>query len=171
VAVFVGSRWPPNIYGVGWVMARVWPEVAARLPNARLRVVGRGLTADLWPSVSSRVEIVGEVPDVRVELAHARVVLCPVFFGAGVPTKLLDAAASGKPALTTTYCSRVLGASPFEASDDPGYWQERLVALLENPDEARDAGARALAYAYANWDEASWAEDMAAVERAVRVAP
>jgi glycosyltransferase involved in cell wall biosynthesis len=152
-------------------MTNVWPGVARRLPDARLRVVGRGLTADLWPRVGSQVEIIGEVPDAAVELARARVVVCPVFFGAGVPTKLLDAAASGKPALTTMYCSRVLGGSPFEASDDPGFWQDRLVALLENPAEARAAGARALAYAHANWDETSWAEDMLAVERAATCVP
>lgn len=159
-ALFIGSHWPPNIHGISWVLRNVWPGVEARLPDARLRIVGRGMSQDLLPDVGAGVEIVGEVPDVRAELGPANVVLSPIFFGAGIPTKLLEAAASGKATLVTTYCARVLGTSPFDATDDARMWTRHLIDLLENPTQAEALGAHNLRFAHDHWDESGWVHDM-----------
>ena len=167
VAVFIGSCWQPNIHGISWVLRNVWPQVMACLPQARLRIVGRGLTRELLGDPGRGVEIIGEVQDVRTELARARVVLCPIFFGAGIPTKLLEAAASGKATLATTYCHKVLGGSPFEISDAPAHWQKQLVRLLRDQDAALELGDKVLAYVKAEWSELRWRDEMMKLEMAM----
>lgn len=167
IALFVGSAWGPNIHGIRWLLRNVWSQVADRVPAARLRIVGRGMTSELLGQVPRTVEIVGEVPDVCAELARARVVLSPIFYGAGIPTKLLEAGASGKATVTTTYCDRALGGSGFVVSDKPRSWQRSLVALLTDGALAHRLGERGYCAIERNWSVDAWKNDMAQVEAAV----
>lgn len=166
-ALFIGSRWGPNVHGIRWVLRNVWPEVSRRLPRARLRIVGRGMTADVLPDVPPNVDIVSDVEDVAVELAAARVVLCPIFYGAGIPTKLLEAGASGKATVTTTYCDRALGGSGFMVADDPTSWRDYLVRVLADPGLARARGVQGYEVVARNWSVQAWERDMSEVERAM----
>jgi glycosyltransferase involved in cell wall biosynthesis len=167
VALFIGSRWGPNVHGIRWVLREVWPDVSRRMPTARLRIVGRGMTAEVIGDVPAGVEVVGDVPDVTLELAQARAVLCPIFYGAGIPTKLLEAGASGKATLTTTYCERALGGSGFRSADDPQSWREDLLRVLGDAHLAREWGTRGHAVIARDWSVEAWENDMAQVERAI----
>jgi hypothetical protein len=164
LVVFAGSAWPPNVDGITWVLRDVWPAVRSRVPDARLRIVGRDIAEALPAPVGEGVDVVGTVPDIAPELQRARVVICPIFFGGGIPNKLLEAAAAGKATLATRYCARVLGNWPFEASDSAQHWADTLVSWLTDAEHARSLGRRARAYVEREWGERRWSEDMAAVE-------
>lgn len=166
-AVFIGSSWGPNVDGIRWVLRNVWPEVSRRMPSARLRIAGRGMTSQLLGETPPGVDIVGEVADVTTELARARVVLSPIFYGSGIPTKLLEAGASAKATLTTRYCDRALGGSGFHVSDDALSWQHALLRLLRDPGAAADLGERGLRAIEQRWSVAAWNDDMERVETAV----
>ena len=79
----------------------VLPHVRRLLPEARLRLVGRG--ADLIAGHGSRdgVDVVGAVDDVGAELAEASVVVVPMRFGGGTRLKVLEALAHGIPVVST----------------------------------------------------------------------
>ncbi len=167
VALFIGSAWGPNVHGIRWVLRNVWPEVARQLPEARLRIVGRGMTPELLGPLPCNAELVGEVADVTIELGRAQAVLSPIFYGAGIPTKLLEAGASARATLTTAYCDRALGGSGFHVSDDAQSWQKDLVRLLGDPALARESGERGYRAIARNWSVEEWEGDMARVEAAM----
>jgi len=107
--VFVGTFvHPPNVDAVYFLAREVLPRLGR---SVRVRVLGRGVTADVAalarPGV---VEITGAVPDVRPYLAGAAVVVAPVRFGTGMRGKVLEALAMGRPVVTTSVGAEGLGA-------------------------------------------------------------
>jgi glycosyltransferase involved in cell wall biosynthesis len=76
-----------------------WPRVLARIPTARLHVVG-GIGAALPPLPG--VDVLGQVADLAAHYAAAAVVACPVTTGTGIKTKMLEAMRFGKAVVTTT---------------------------------------------------------------------
>jgi glycosyltransferase involved in cell wall biosynthesis len=70
-----------------------WPRVLARVPGARLRIVGGiGEGLDARPGV----DVVGRVEDLAGYYASAAVVLCPIEVGTGAKIKMIEALRYGK---------------------------------------------------------------------------
>lgn len=100
--IFVGALdYEPNADAIRWFASEVLPVVRARLPQARLRVVGRGSAAlGLWDRVPG-LQIVGEVADLAPELLAADVSVAPIRLGAGTRLKVIEAMANHIPVVTT----------------------------------------------------------------------
>ena len=94
-----------------WIVDEVWPAVTARVPGARLRLVGGGATDTLQHAVEGveRVELAGFVDDLAAEYAAAAVALVPVLQGAGVKFKTIEALLHGVPVVTTTVGAEGVG--------------------------------------------------------------
>jgi polysaccharide biosynthesis protein PslH len=96
LALFVGDRrWAPNAEAHRHLV-RLWPAIAARVPGARLLVVGRPA---LQESRLERPDVVyaGFVEDIEALWRRASLLLAPVTTGGGVRVKVLEAAAHGVP--------------------------------------------------------------------------
>ena len=111
--LFVGGLgWPPNLEGVSHFIERVLPRILARVPGARLRLVGeRGEFAHGEPGV----EVVGFAKDLAAEYHRAAVVVVPIRQGAGSCVKLAEAAGFGRPIVSTKFAA--LG---YEGMLEPG---------------------------------------------------
>lgn len=130
---------------------QVLPRVRAAVPAASFRLVGR---YDDEAHVAALrglagVTVVGEVPDVRPELAAARVAVVPIRFGGGTRIKILEAFAYGVPVVTTTVGCEGLDVVDGEhllVADEPDAFAAACVRLLADPDLrarlARNARAR-----------------------------
>lgn len=130
--VFVGDlAYGPNADAAESFAAEVLPLVRAQKSAVTFRVVGRNPSAAL--SQAEGVEVTGFVDDVRLELARARVFVCPIRYGSGTRLKLLEAFAAGLPVVSTR-----LGAEGIECVDG-----EHLL-LADTPQEQADAIARLL---------------------------
>ena len=102
--LFIGSfRHSPNVDALKWFIRHVMPLVLKERPNAILHVVGSDAPTGS-PEWSSHpgVRLLGAVPDVKVPLQRYSVFVCPVLSGSGVRVKLLEAFASGIPAVATS---------------------------------------------------------------------
>lgn len=102
-ALFIGKLdYRPNLDAVTWLLREIWPRVRAKNPRARLRIVGRGLSASLT-RLGSRdgVELVGAVPDDRPAFDEADLLLVPMRMGGGVRLKVVQAMAMGLPLVAT----------------------------------------------------------------------
>lgn len=98
--LFVGSNTAPNVVGLEWFCAHVWPQVRAARPGAVLEVAGtvaRGVTRD----VPEGVRLLGLVDDLAPLYTRASVVISPLTFGSGLKIKLVEAMAQGKAIVAT----------------------------------------------------------------------
>lgn len=102
VVMFVGSfEYGPNVAAAEYLVEKVWPLVARRIPEARLRVIGRSPERLRCYGKGERVEYLGFVDDLAAQYRAARLICAPIFVGSGTRVKLLEAAAHGKAIVTT----------------------------------------------------------------------
>ena len=141
LAAFVGNfEWYPNVDAVRWLVREIWPLVVARVPGARLRLIGKALTPRLAQELSgSGVEPIGYAPDLRKALERVGVGVVPVRVGGGIRCKLLDMLGAGIATVTTPLGGRGVpvqhGANALVASTTEGF-ADAIVSLMT------DAGLR-----------------------------
>jgi glycosyltransferase involved in cell wall biosynthesis len=156
-------------------LLEVFERVAGEVPDARLTILGgsakddttallRKRAADL--GVGGRVELAGLVPreEMPARLRKAQVLVLPrsaeLYSRAGLPTKLAEYLASGKPVVVTAtgdipdYLED--GVSAYVVPpDDPDDFARGIIRVLTNPDEAKAVGARGRDVALRSFDNAS----------------
>ncbi|MEZ5267306.1 MAG: glycosyltransferase [Microthrixaceae bacterium] len=100
------------------------------------------LLAGARPSRSVRrlagpgVEVTGWMPDIRDAYARASVMVAPLFIGAGLQNKILEAMAMGVPCVTTTLVNDSIGAErgrEIMVADNPADLAQATAELLESP--------------------------------------
>jgi glycosyltransferase involved in cell wall biosynthesis len=111
----------PNWMGLKWFIDSCWPLIRAGLPDATLTVVGH-LHQDHAELEMPGVRLVGSAVDLDPYYDRARVFVAPVRFAAGVPIKILEAAAAGLPIAGTRLMAEQVGLQPgteIIADDEP----------------------------------------------------
>ncbi|WP_027329932.1 glycosyltransferase [Marinimicrobium agarilyticum] len=122
-------RHAPNWDAVLWLKQDLWPRIRASLPDAELHVVGAypPPKATVLENRREGFLIKGWVEDALATMAHSRVCLAPLRFGAGIKGKLLDAMATGTPSVTTA-----IGAEAMASVDQwPGRVENTSEAICE----------------------------------------
>ena len=102
---------PPNEQAAVHLVNNIMPRVWARASQVTLSLVGRGAGPAVQALAGDRVEVTGEVADVREHVRRAQVFVCPLISGAGIKNKLLQAWAMGLPTVATPVSVGGLGAS------------------------------------------------------------
>jgi polysaccharide biosynthesis protein PslH len=128
--------WQPKRHNLRVLLTELYPRIKAKLPQATLKVVGKGVPdelrelADKLPGVT----ITGSVPDVRPFLQQAMLALNYLESGGGIALKVLEAMALRKPVLSNTLgCEGIRvqhGENVFLA--DRESFADAAVFLLEN---------------------------------------
>jgi glycosyltransferase involved in cell wall biosynthesis len=96
--VLLGSGgWRPNRVAGAHFLGGVWPEIAARLPAARLHVFG----LDVPLAAGERVTVHPAPADSRLAFAAGSVLVVPLLAGSGLRMKILEAWARGVPVVAT----------------------------------------------------------------------
>lgn len=158
VFLFVGALdYEPNADAVEWFVRFVLPQVRAQVPDARLRIVGRGAERVAWVGDEVGVELVGRVPDIAEELAATDVSIVPIRVGAGTRLKVVEALANRLPLVTTTVgCEGIDiidGEHALIRDDERGFAAACVEAARDGRLRQRlaDAGAELFAERY-DWD-------------------
>ncbi len=155
--VFVGVMdYYPNVEGVRWFCRAILPRVRARIPAARLSIVGSHPTAAVRrlarPGV---VEVTGFVDDPRSWLARASVSIAPLRIARGIQNKVLEALAMGLPVVGTTAATQGVEGVPgrdYLVADGADEQVEALCALLRDSERARELGRAARRFVEERYD-------------------
>jgi len=113
--LFVGTfKWLPNSEAVDFLVNEVWPLIKTKMPSAKLLIVGNSPTpkALSYQQKDRSITVIGGIPDIRDAYARAHVLLAPVFSGKGTRYKILEAMATGTPAIGTKIALEGLNIIP-----------------------------------------------------------
>lgn len=165
VVLVVGSwNWIPNAQGLRRFLvegARALLEAGAPV---RIRVVGKGMSSELVEEVrSAGADPVGYVDDIRAELVAARLMIVPLWVGAGLRVKIVEAFACGLPVVATPLACEGLGVEDGREillGDTPSELSARACELLRDPARAREVGLAGRARAQTDFALSSVAERM-----------
>ena len=155
--VFLGNyEYGPNVAAAVSLITNVLPRVQAQVPKASVKIVGANPPAALLAFQGQDVEVTGWVADVRPHLAQAACMVVPLFRGAGIRNKILEAMAIGLPVVSTPLGSEGIGVETGESillGKDPEELAARVVQVLK--DEAirirLSKGARRLVERLYSW--------------------
>lgn len=166
--VFTGTlSYLPNVDGIRWFCADVWPLVRRELPAAVLDVVGRAPVAAVRElDAVEGVAVHGDVPEVTPFVAAARAAVVPLRIGSGSRLKVLESWAAQRPVVGTSIGLAGLGVVDGVNAlvrDDAASFANAVVDLLRADGPAQQlahAGRRAvedgydwrrIGAAYADW--------------------
>jgi glycosyltransferase involved in cell wall biosynthesis len=156
--LFLGSyNHKPNIDAVEFFIHKIWPLVQQAAPTATLRIAGS--PPEKIPSYHSSlqgVEFTGFVKELDDLYRGSRVVFAPILSGGGTRVKIIEAAAYGKPIVSTH-----IGAEGIEMQDgidiflrdDPEYFAKACIQLLNDHALCRQMGTAARSTAIKRYNE------------------
>jgi polysaccharide biosynthesis protein PslH len=139
----------PNSDAAIWFANEVFPLIRAVEPSCAFRIVGREPTAAVR-RLGSRpgITVTGPVQLMEAELSRASISVCPMRFGSGMQTKILEAMATGTPVIGTT---KALEGIPDDLSkllpraDSPTDFASEVVRILRDPAPAMKRASEGLA--------------------------
>jgi glycosyltransferase involved in cell wall biosynthesis len=144
VAGLIGTAaWPPTRNAIEQLLGDVWPRVRHRVPDARLRLAGRG-TEEFGDAAPEGVEVVGEVPSAVEFLRSLSLLLYPLGRGSGVKVKVLESLAIGLPVVTTAQGAEgVEGGVGMVVEVSAERLADAAADILRDEDERRARGSAA----------------------------
>ncbi len=143
--VFMGNlKYPPNADAVSYFLKDLWLEMKREIPSLKLTIIGE--KDSLGFGDHEDVLFTGFVNDPYEIISESGVFIAPLRFGAGTPTKILEAMALGIPVVTTPLGAGGIdglkdGKDLFvEGIDDREGWIKTVRSLLGNHNLARRVG-------------------------------
>lgn len=121
---FIGNfNHRPNRDAAEWIVTRFLPVMRKSMPAARVFMAGAGMSAAAAERFLAEpgLEFMGEVDDLASFYLRFGIFLNPIVSGRGLRTKLVEAAAFGRPMLSTP-----VGAEGLESFD---------IGIAEAPEE------------------------------------
>ncbi len=150
--VFVGSATLPNLDGLRWLFAEIWPALTATCPAVTLDLVGECGSA--LPTLPPGVARLGRVRLLSPILHRSALAISPLRVGSGLKIKILDYARHGLITVATKKSLEGFAedeSAPFIAvSDAEGFVEAVLAKLFENDPEDE---SRALDYVATHYNE------------------
>jgi succinoglycan biosynthesis protein ExoO len=150
--LFIGSSAAPNVLGLRWFLASIWPRIRNAHAAAELWVVGG--VCRLVDAHDPKVRFFGMVRDLGRVYRDAAVVICPLTVGSGLKIKLIEAMGRGKAIVATSVAVegvREWVQPAVVVEDAPERFAAEAVALLNDPALRRERAERAQAVAAARF--------------------
>jgi glycosyltransferase involved in cell wall biosynthesis len=156
--LFLGNMsYLPNTVGADYLISKIWPIISSAVPEAKLLIAGSNPDNIASFEVSPPgVEFLGFVDDLDKLYKEVRVVCCPIFSGGGTRIKILEAAAYGKPVVSTTIGAEGIDMQDGEEillRDDPKNFAGACIRLLNDKNYAEKIGQTARSFVDRDYDK------------------
>ncbi|MBI5820923.1 MAG: glycosyltransferase [Verrucomicrobia bacterium] len=134
--LFVGGfQHHPNVDAMLHFVREIWPQVAKRLSDAKLFIVGDRPPQEIQQLAGDRIVVTGFVPSVEPYLSRCRVSVAPLRYGAGMKGKIGEAAAAGLPVVSSSIGVEGMGLCDNQqalVADTPKAFAEAIVRLYQD---------------------------------------
>ncbi len=145
----------PNVDALEIFLKESWPEILKRLPGCKMQIVGASPCQRIIDAAGAGVELLGRVENLLPIFNSAKVVVCPLRFGAGVPLKLAEALAMAVPTVASPVAAKGYGiedGSVVAIGHDNASFSDAVINLYENKKEWEERQARGIKFARLNFD-------------------
>jgi sugar transferase (PEP-CTERM/EpsH1 system associated) len=166
IAFSGNMSYEPNVHAIQWFADACFPRIRARVPQARLAIVGSNparAVVDL--GTRDGIEVTGFVESMARALNNATVAVAPMVSGSGIQNKILEAMACALPVVATTVGRGSIPAGELEGlitADVADAFADAVTSLLENQNLAHEVGRRGRAFVLERY---SWERNAEAIER------
>lgn len=104
--VFAGNmNYPPNIAAAIFLVEEILPKLLGQFPHLKILVAGANPSAEVQNLASENVTVSGWMNDIREAYCESCIFVAPMFIGAGMQNKILEAMSCELPVITTTLAS------------------------------------------------------------------
>lgn len=133
-------NWVHNVDGIKWFIEKVLPIIKRYNPDAFLTLLGKNMPSSLKRYNQNDVNAVGFVESIEPYLNNANIYITPLFVGAGMRIKILEAMSMELPVVATPIAAEGID---FDESNglliaDNEYDFAHYILKLMNDDEYRD---------------------------------
>ena len=168
--LIIGSYgYAPNRVAVEYFLDHIWPLIRVEVPSAHLTIAGAGPERlRHHGQVPAGVEFAGYVADLDALYARTRMVPCTILSGGGTRVKIVEAAAYGRPVVSTHVGAEGLGMRDgveILLRDGPREFAAACVELLLDERRANAIAQRARAFAVREFDRGHVSALLAALLR------
>ncbi len=154
--IFTGNMgYHPNVQACKYLVERILPQLQQKGYKVKLCLAGISPTEEVQKMASEQVVVTGFVPDMRSYLSQSQLFVAPLFSGAGLQNKLLEAMAMGIPVITSPLANAALQAIPDQSimvCANEKEFANTIVTLLQNKQQAQELARQAKAYVKTNFD-------------------
>ncbi len=148
----IGSmEWMPNKVGMEWFLKEVWPQFFAAHPKATLHLAGRGLEKEI--ALPEGVVNHGEVESAKAFMQAHGTMLVPLFHGAGVRIKLIEAFSLGIPCICSDKGMEGLNAKinlDYLSANSSEEWLKSMSSICTNGEQRLSIQQNCLSFAAHN---------------------
>ena len=171
--LFTGQMdYAPNIDAVTRFARRILPQIRASHADAQFHIAGRAPTPAVQKLAEQQgVRVWGGVPDMRLFLAAADIVVAPLTIARGVQNKVLEAMAMARPVLASPEAlTGIEGTSQthFVSSPDDAAFVANAKTLLAAPHRMAAMGKAARSLVE---ETMSWPAMLAPLPQLIGIAP
>lgn len=134
--VFVGNlSYLPNKTAALYLIKKLLPLLKAQKPSIRINIAGADTPKELFLLSDENVTVSGFAEDIRDVYQDAKIFVAPLFTGAGLQNKILEAMSSGVPCVTTPIVNASVEAeqgSEILIADDEQTFCDHIFHLLHD---------------------------------------
>jgi len=142
VGVIGTASWQPTARAMRRLVHQLWPRIHREVPEAVLRIAGRGSERFTDFRGVAGVEVVGEVASAAAFLRDLSVLAYPLVRGSGMKVKVLEALATGLPVVTTPSGAEGIGPTDgVVVTEKDDEIVEAVRDVLADPAARRQRGA------------------------------
>lgn len=150
----------PNKNAVIYLCEKIAPLLITKIPSVKINIVGGNAQNDFKKYESKNIHFAGWVDDVRTAYDEIRIFVAPLFTGAGLQNKLLEAMSMQVPCVASSITNASLKATENKhllIANNEHEFAEKIIQLLndENLQFSLKSNARAFVEENYSWDKAN----------------
>lgn len=138
--IFIGALgYYANELGVDYFLNNIYPKIRVLIPDVEFYIVGKIPSIDLknkWESIGG-VKVLGFVENITEVYAYSKVVVVPIYHGAGTNIKVLEAMQMNRACVVSSYSTRgfqntLIDGVDYLIAKNDNMFVEYAVKLLQN---------------------------------------
>lgn len=159
--VFVGNlSYLPNKNAVFYLVKNIYPLLKKLSPDITINIAGADTPREIYDLANEHITVSGFVKDIRDVYAEARIFAAPLFTGAGLQNKILEAMAMEVPCITTAVVNSSLNAREDQhllIANNEQEFVAKIISLLTSEDVQAEMSREARNFVKENysWEKAN----------------